>query len=126
MESIETSRAPKPGGHYSQAMVHRGTVYVAGQLPFDPDDPEAAPGDAYAQTKRALTNVQAILEAAGSDLGHALQMTIYVAGIDHWPEVNRAYAEVMGPHKPARAVVPTGDLHYGFVVEIQTIAAVRT
>ncbi len=125
MESIETSNAPKPGGHYSQAMVHQGTVYVAGQLPFNPHDPDATPGDAYAQTTQALANVGAILAAAGSGLDHALQMTIYVAGIEYWPEVNRAYGEVMGSHKPARAVVPVGDLHYGFVVEIQAIAAVR-
>ena len=51
-------------------------------------------------------------------------MTLYVSDISHWPDVNRAYAEMMGSHRPARAVVPTRDLHYGYLVEIQAIAAV--
>ena len=125
MESVLTSNAPAPGGHYSQAMVHERTVYVAGQLPFVPGDPDARPDGAYAQTRQALANLGAILEAAGSGLDHALQITIYVSDIDHWPEVNRAYAEALGDHRPARAVVPVGELHYGFVVEIQAIGALR-
>jgi 2-iminobutanoate/2-iminopropanoate deaminase len=126
MRFVETDRAPRPGGHYSQAVVHQGTVYVAGQLPIDPADPKAPPGDAAAQTRLALTNVRHILEAAGSGLDLALQMTLYVSDIAHWGEVNRVYTEVMGDHRPARAVVPTRDLHYGYLVEIQTIAAIRT
>lgn len=125
MRVIQTDRAPRPGGHYSQAIVHQGTVYVAGQLPFDPADPKAPPGDAAAQTRRALENVRAILEAAGSGLDLTLQMTVYVSDIAHWGEVNRVYTEMLGDHKPARAVVPTRDLHYGYLVEIQAIAAVR-
>ncbi len=125
MQSVSTASAPKPAGHYSQAMVHNGTVYVAGQLPFDPENPDAKPGDAYAQTRQTLANVAAILEAAGSGLDHALQLTLYVSDISLWPEVNRAYADALGSHRPARAVVPVGELHYGFVVEIQAIAAMR-
>lgn len=52
-------------------------------------------------------------------------MTIYVSDISHWGEVDRVYSEIMGEHRPARAVVPTRDLHYGYLVEIQAIAAVR-
>ena len=122
---VETDRAPRPRGHYSQAVVHQGTVYVAGQLPVDPADPSAPAGDAAAQTRRVMENVRGILEAAGSGLDLVLQMTIYVSDIAHWEEVNRAYAEVMGGHRPARAVVPTRDLHYGYLVEVQAIAAVR-
>lgn len=125
MRFVETERAPRPGGHYSQAVVHGGTVYVAGQLPIDPADPKAPPGDAASQTRQALENTRGILEAAGSGLDHALQVTIYVSDIAHWGEVNRVYTEMMGDHRPARAVVPTRDLHYGYLVEIQTIAALR-
>lgn len=125
MRIVHTDLAPRAGGHYSQAVVHNATVYVAGQLPIDPADPKAPPGDAAAQARRALANVRAILEAAGSGLDRVLQMTVYVSDISHWGEVNRVYAEVMGEHRPARAVVPTRDLHYGYLVEIQAIAALR-
>jgi len=125
MRLVETDLAPQPGGHYSQAVVHNGTVYVAGQLPVDPADPKAPPGDAASQARQALANVRAILEAAGSGLDRVLQMTVYVSDIAHWGEVNRVYSEVMGSHRPARAVVPTRDLHYGYLVEIQAIAALR-
>jgi len=123
MRIVHTDHAPRPGGHYSQAVVHHDTVYVAGQLPIDPADPKAPPGDAATQTRRTLENVRAILEAAGSGLDHVLQMTVYVSDISHWGEVNRVYAEVMGEHRPARAVVPTRDLHHGYLVEIQAVAA---
>ncbi len=125
MRIIETPHAPRPAGHYSQAVLHGGTVYVAGQLPIDPADPQAPPGDAASQTRRAMENVRRILEAAGSGLDHVLQVTVYVSDITHWSEVNRVYAEMMGGHRPARAVVPVRDLHYGYLVEIQAIAALK-
>ncbi len=95
------------------------------RLPGQPvaERPGDPPGDAGAQTRRALENVARILEAAGSSLQHTLQVTVYVTDIAHWPAVNEAYAEVMGAHRPARAVVPVGPLKGDFVVEIQAIAA---
>jgi 2-iminobutanoate/2-iminopropanoate deaminase len=125
MRFVETPQAPRPAGHYSQAVIHGGTVYVAGQLPIDPDDRDAPPGDAATQTRRALENVRHILEAAGSGLDRVLQMTVYVSDITHWGEVNQVYSEMMGGHRPARAVVPVRDLHFGYMVEIQAIAALR-
>ena len=125
MRFVQTELAPPPGGHYSQAVVHDGIVYVAGQLPIDPADPKVLPGDAASQARQALKNVRAILEAAGSGLDQVLQMTIYVSDISHWGDVNRVCAEMLGEHRPARAVVPTRDLHYGWLLEIQAIAALR-
>lgn len=126
MKIIETERAPMPRGHYSQAIVHQGVVYVAGQLPIDPADPSRLPGDIRAQTGQVLDNLSAILQAAGSDLGSLLQVTIYVTDLDLWGEVNAVYAARLGSHRPARAVVPVSTLHRGFQVEIQAIAAVRS
>ena len=123
MQEISTPDAPSPAGHYSQAVVHEGIVYVAGQLPLDPRNTEALPSDPGAQTRRALNNVGVILEAASSSLSQTLQMTINVTDIDHWPAVNAAYAEVMGSHRPARAVVPVGNLRPGCILEVQAIAA---
>jgi 2-iminobutanoate/2-iminopropanoate deaminase len=68
--------------------------------------------------------VQAILEAAGSGLDRAVQMTIYVSDISMWSEVNTAYSRIMGDSRPARAVVPVKELHFGYGIEIQAIGAI--
>ena len=123
MQAIETPDAPTAAGHYSQAIVHNGLVFVAGQIPIDPKDRNRPVGSIEEQTERTLRNVEAILVAAGSGLDRVLQMTIYISDIELWAGVNVAYARVMGAHKPARAVVPVKDLHYGYQIEIQAIAA---
>ncbi|HMM35203.1 MAG TPA: RidA family protein [Thermoanaerobaculia bacterium] len=125
MRTVETPHAPHPAGHYSQAVVHGGLVFVSGQLPHDVGRPGGAPGDVEAQTERALRNVEAILEAAGSGLDRLLSVTVYVADVALWPRVNAAYARVLGAHRPARAVVPVKELHHGYLVEVQAVAAVR-
>jgi 2-iminobutanoate/2-iminopropanoate deaminase len=122
MEIVFTPNAPAPAGHYSQAVVHGGLVYVAGQLPIDPAMADRAPGTIEEQTECALANVKAILEAAGSGLSHVLQTTVYISDISLWSRVNAAYAKVLGKHRPARAVVPVKDLHHGCQIEIQAIA----
>lgn len=121
---VTTSTAPTAAGHYSQAVVHQGLVYVAGQLPIVPGSKDRTVGPIAEQARQTLANVAAILQAAGSGLDRVLQMTIYVSDISLWAEVNTVYSEVMGNHKPARAIVPTRDLHYGYQIEIQAIAAV--
>jgi 2-iminobutanoate/2-iminopropanoate deaminase len=123
MKTISTEKAPRPAGHYSQAVVCGGVVYVAGQLGGDPAQPGEPAGGAGGQTKQAMANVAAVLAAAGSGLGNILQSTIYVTDIELWAEVNEAYAEAMGDHRPSRAVVPIGPLRAGYLVEIQVIAA---
>ena len=122
MKTISTPNAPQPAGHYSQAIVCGGVVYVAGQLGGNPAAPGDPPGDVAAQTRQALANIAAILDAAGSSLQQVLQMTVYVTDIGLWDDVNRAYAEVLGSHRPARAIVPVGPLHGAYHVEIQAIA----
>ncbi len=125
IRTVLTPNAPTPAGHYSQATVHGGLVFVAGQLAIDPATGERKLGSVEEQTERTLRNVEAILVAAGSDLAHVLTMTVYVADMEHWATVNAVYARVMGAHKPARAIVPTGPLHHGFLVEIAAIAALK-
>ena len=124
MEAIFTPNAPKPGGHYSQAVVHNGFIFVAGQLPVDPETGEKNLGSIEEQTELVLKNTAAILEAAGSGIDRIIKTTVYVSDIGLWDRVNAVYTEFMGDHKPARAVVPTRDLHFGFQIELETIAAV--
>ncbi|MBN1642376.1 MAG: RidA family protein [Anaerolineae bacterium] len=125
MDEIQTAAAPTPAGHYAQALVHGGLVYVSGQLPISPDGRDLAHATVEEQTECALANIAAILDAAGSRLDHVLKTTVYVADIALWDRVNAAYARVFGAHRPARAVVPARGLHHGYVVEIDAIAALE-
>jgi 2-iminobutanoate/2-iminopropanoate deaminase len=124
MKTISTPDAPVPAGHYSQAVVHGGLVFVSGQLAVDAVTGRKDAGTIEQQTKITLENVAAILRAAGSDIDRVLKTTVYISDIDLWDRVNGVYAEFFGNHRPARAVVPTRDLHYGFQVEIEAIASV--
>ena len=124
MKKITTDQAPIPAGHYSQATVHAGLVYVSGQIPVVPLSGEKITGPVEKQTEQVLANLEAILEAAGSSLDDVLKVTVYVSDISLWGKVNEVYSRVFGDHKPARAIVPTRDLHYGFKVEVEAIAAV--
>jgi 2-iminobutanoate/2-iminopropanoate deaminase len=120
---IQTPDAPAPAGHYSQAVVYNGLVFVAGQLSIDPRTGEKKLGSIEEQTEQTLKNVSEILKAANSDLSRVLKMTVYIADINLWSAVNSVYAKIMGEHRPARAVVPTKELHYGFLIEIEAVAA---
>jgi len=120
---VHTQDAPAPAGHYSQAVVYSGLVFVAGQLAIDPRTGEKRLGSVEEQTEQALKNVAGILKAAGSDLSRVLKMTVYISDIGLWGRVNEVYAKVLGEHRPARAVIPTGELHHGFLIEIDAVAA---
>lgn len=121
MKSILTDDAPKPGGHYSQAMVHGDLIFVSGQLPITPTG-ERLTGSIEIQALQALMNLRAILRAAGSDTDHVLKTTIFISDIELWGAVNTIYSEFFGAHRPARSIVPTKELHYGFLIEIEAIA----
>ncbi|HEX5833589.1 MAG TPA: Rid family detoxifying hydrolase [Pyrinomonadaceae bacterium] len=123
IKRITTPDAPKPAGHYSQATVYNGLVFVAGQLSIDPATGEHKTGSIEEQTELALNNVHAILQAAGSDWSRVLKMTVFVADINLWDAVNKVYGRILGEHRPARAVIPTGPLHHGFLIEIDAVAA---
>lgn len=123
MLPVSTPSAPIPAGHYSQAIVHNGCVYVAGQLPMVPGQTAHRVGTIEEQTAQVFANVRAILQAAGSDLSRMLQVTVYITDMALWGRFNAAYVALMGEHKPARAVVPVNALHHGYHVEVQVIAA---
>ncbi len=124
MKVLQPHDQPQPKGHYSPGIEHNGLIYVSGQLPMDLKTRDPFTGDIEEQTELALKNVEAVLKEAGSDLSQVLQMTIYVSDIELWDGVNKAYARVFGDHRPARAIVPVKDLHFGTKIEIQAIAAV--
>ncbi len=125
INKIQPENQPEPKGHYSPAVGHNGLIFVSGQLPVNHATGAVETGAIEAQTEIALRNVEMILLAANSDLNHVLQMTIYISEMELWDKVNAVYARVLGEHKPARAIVPVKDLHFGTKIEIQAIAAVK-
>jgi len=125
MREISTPNAPKPSGHYSQAIVHNNIVYVSGQLPIDPKTGEKRVGSIEEQTEQVLKNLSEILQAAGCNLNQVLKTTVYISDIELWDRVNTVYSKFFGEHRPARAVVPTRNLHFGFQIEIEAIAALN-
>ncbi|CAB3717999.1 2-iminobutanoate/2-iminopropanoate deaminase [Achromobacter deleyi] len=126
MDTIYTPNATPPAGHYSQAVRANGFIFVSGQLGFLPaaqpgERPQLAQGVA-AQTEAALRSMAAILQAAGSSMAHVVNVTVYIPDVGLWNEVNSVYERSFGDHRPARAIVPTRELHYGALVEISAIA----
>lgn len=123
IETIVTDNAPEPGGHYAQATAHDGLLFVAGQLPVRPDGGHLSDAPFEEQARQALANLLAIVRAGGSAPERVLKVNVYVVGVEHWPAFNRIYAEQFGDAKPARAVVPVPELHFGYLVEVDAIAA---
>lgn len=124
MRAIHTKDAAPAGGHYAQAIVHGGLVYISGQLPITPSG-EHVTGEIEAQTHRVIDNVQAIAEASGSSLAKLVKVTVYISDMSLWGRVNAVYAERFGDARPARAVVPTRELHYGFAIEMEAIGVIE-
>lgn len=126
MKKINTSKAPLPLGHYSQAIVKENVIYVSGQLPIDPNDEDAVFVTPEEQTLRTLQNLEAVLKAAGGTKNSVVKVTIYISDIALWAAVNSAYSDFFGDHKPARSAVPVPALPKGCLVEIDAIAYVES
>jgi reactive intermediate/imine deaminase len=124
IKTIQPSTLPAPGGHYSHAVVANGFVFVSGQLPITPDGSKLVNAPFEQQAEQVLANVQAALEAAGSGVAQLVQVRVYMDDIANWPAFNTVYARWAGSAKPARAVVPTGPLHFGLKVEVEALAVV--
>ncbi len=124
-EIIFTKDAPLPAGHYSQGIKYGDLIYVSGQLPIDPKTGKPAETRIEDQVKRALLNVKAILESGGSSIENVLKTTVYISDISLWNRVNKTYSEFFGDNRPARAVVPVKELHFGLSVEIEAIGFIK-
>jgi 2-iminobutanoate/2-iminopropanoate deaminase len=125
MQFISIPDAPRSIGHYSPGVISGNVIYVSGQVPMDPVTGEKVTSSFDAQCRKALDNVKRILKEAGRDLDHVVKVNAYITDINDWAEFNTIYAEYFGEHRPARAVLPVGPLHYGFKVEIEAIAEIR-
>ena len=122
MIQISTKDALKPSGHYSQAILHKDTIYVSAQLPIDPLTGEKKFGSIAEEAERILKNIDIILKEAGSGKDHIIKTTVYLSDMLLWNDVNNIYSSFFKFHKPARTVVSVKEIHFGFKIAIEAIA----
>ncbi len=111
-----------PRGHYSHVATGLGLVFVSGQLPLNAQGEPRADLPLAEQAALALRNAGAALAAGGCGWKDVLKVTVYLAGVEHWPAFDAVYREVLGDARPARAVVPVPALHYGVLAEVEAVA----
>lgn len=122
MKFISINGAIPNAGHYSAATQKGNFIFISGQLPVNPFTGEGCHGDISTQTKQVLANLDRVLEAAGANKEDVMKVTIFISDISLWDAVNTLYKQYFGEHKPARSVVPTNQLHYGYSIELEAIA----
>jgi 2-iminobutanoate/2-iminopropanoate deaminase len=122
LKTVETPKAPKPIGPYSQAIAARGMVYVSGMIALDPASGQMVKGGITEQTERTLENLKAVLKEAGSSMKKVVKVTVYVKETSYFKAMNEVYAGFFSQHKPARATVVCGFVRDDILVEIDAIA----
>jgi len=120
--AIHTDNAPAAIGPYSQAIAAGNTIYVSGQIPIDPATGSFAGDDIVTQTRQSLTNLKAILRAAGADMGNVVKTTVYLANMADFAAMNQVYAEFFTAPYPARAAFEVACLPRNALVEIECVA----
>jgi 2-iminobutanoate/2-iminopropanoate deaminase len=119
---VQTDAAPGAIGPYSQAIVAGGLVFTAGQVGIDPASGELVAGAVREQATRALRNLSAVLDAAGTGWDRVVKTTIFLVDLADFGAVNEVYASFVSPPYPARSTVEVGGLPKGALVEIEAVA----
>jgi len=122
LKTVQTSKAPKPIGPYSQGIVEGGFVFTSGMVAIDPETSKVVSGGIREQTKRVLENVKAILEEAGSSMQKVTKTTVYLKEQSYFKDMNEVYASYFGDHKPARSTIVCDFMLSDVLVEIDVIA----
>ena len=123
MKVINTNKAPKAIGPYSQAIEANRLVITSGQLPIDPATGEFAPGGIKEQTRQSLTNAKAILEEAGISMANVMKTTVFLSDMNNFAAMNEVYAEFFSEPFPARSAIAVKTLPKNALVEVECIAA---
>lgn len=121
---VQTAAAPAAIGPYSQAVIHSGLVFTAGQIPLDPKTGVMVGEEIGEQTAQVLRNLSAVLEAAGASLESVLKTTVFLLDMDDFPAMNEVYGQFFGQYRPARSTVQVARLPRDSRVEIECVAAV--
>ena len=118
---IQTPRAPKAIGPYSQAIAAGGAVWLSGQVPLDPSTGELVGGDFEAQARRAFDNLAAVSEASGSSLAAAVRVTVFLTDLGQFAVANRIMQEYFREPYPARVTIGVAALPRGATIEVDCI-----
>jgi 2-iminobutanoate/2-iminopropanoate deaminase len=121
---VHTDQAPAAIGPYSQGVIANGLLFTAGQIALDPTSGQVVQGDVVAQTERVMTNLAAILDAAGATWKDVVKTTVYLHDMNDFPRVNEVYGKALGDARPARSTVQVSALPRGVLVEIDAVVAV--
>jgi 2-iminobutanoate/2-iminopropanoate deaminase len=121
---IETDKAPRAIGPYSQAIVAGGFVFASGQIPLDPQTGEFVAGGVAEQTEQVMRNLRAVMEAAGTSLERVVKTTVFLADMNDFAAMNEVYGRYFSEQPPARATVEAARLPRDARVEIEAIALV--
>ena len=119
---VLTDKGPKPIGPYSQAVKSNGFLFASGQVALDPRSNEFIGGDIRQQTERAMENIKAVVEAAGSNLHHVVKSTVFLKDMNDFAAMNEAYGKYFPAAPPARSTVQVARLPKDALVEIEVIA----
>lgn len=115
-------QAPHPG-HYSHYALSSGLMFISGLLPVTPAGEMRNTASFAEQTSQVLANLEACLQQEGLNKHHLVMVRVYLVDVGLWAEFNRLYAQWLGEWKPARAIVPVPELHYGVLLEVEATAA---
>jgi reactive intermediate/imine deaminase len=120
-QSFHTDRAPQAIGTYSQAVRAGDTVYLSGQIPFDPATMQLVAGDMEAQARRVFDNLKAVAQAAGGSLDKAVKVTIFLTDLAHFVKVNEVMATYFAKPYPARSTIGVAQLPRGAQIEVECV-----
>jgi 2-iminobutanoate/2-iminopropanoate deaminase len=122
---ITSKKAPQPIGPYSVAIQTGLLVFTSGQLGLEPASGNLVPGGVEAETRQVLTNLQHVLEDAGSGLDRAIKTTVFLKDMADFQKMNAIYGEFFQENPPARSTVQVAALPKGGAVEIEVIATLK-
>ena len=119
---VSTANAPKAIGPYSQGIKANGFVFCSGQIPANPKTGELITGSITEQAKQSLSNVKAVIEAAGSSMDRVVKVTVFLKDMNEFSEMNTEYAKWFSDPPPARAAIEVARLPKDVKIEIEAIA----
>lgn len=121
MESIQTDQAPKAVGPYSQALRAGDFLFLSGQIALDPASGNVMGSDIESQTRQAMSNLRAIVEAGGRKMSDVVKTSVYLTDLADFQKFNAVYETFFGSHRPARSTVQVAALPKGVRLEIDAV-----